>query len=966
MRIRTGYSFRNSVGMIEKVMDIVEGFGWGVAPISDVSSTFAFNRWKKLAEKRGLRPIFGVELFVTDSPNAKKPSFDGWTFFAKDSIEPINKLIELATNQFRYVPLLTYEQALSVKGVIKIVGNKSKLDWLSPEDEDLFMALSPSASEAYIRTAHEKGLPLIASGDNRYPEKGDKGLYQVLVGRGASTQTYPQWLLSDEEWMDAVEDLVGDPAWALEALLNRERAFDLCRASLVSGELLSPEKPLSLEAMCREGAKKLKCDLSDPIYAARLKRELDLIDEKKFEDYFYIVSDMVKWARERMIVGPARGSSCGSLVCYLLEITTIDPIPFNLIFERFIDINRNDIPDIDIDFSDQKRQLVFDYMAEKYGSNRVARLGTVAMYQPRSAVSEAAGALNIPKWRAEAVLDSLIERSSGDSRALQTLEDTLYQTEAGKAFLKDFPSIVVAAKMEGHPRHYSQHAAGIVLTERSVSEYVAIDSRTGATMCDKKDAEDLNLLKIDALGLTQLSVFEDCLSLIGKPMDFLQEIPLHSQEAFDILNKHHYSGIFQYEGQALQSIVSQVSIDHIEDIIAITALARPGPLASGGTNHWIKVKRGDVPLTYPHPLFKDQLSSTLGVVTYQEQVMQIGRDIGDLSWEDVSALRKAMSKSLGKEFFDKYGDHWKPNAIKKGVPEEVANKIWDDLCAYGAWAFNRSHAVAYGLISYWCCWLKAHHPLEFAAATLTHHDEPEKQLLLLRELAAEGIDYIPVDIEKSTDKWTVGEREGKKILIGPVQNVKGIGPKLVSQIVSSRKRNEPLPPRAEKLLTNPETPIDSLFPIKDAIKRIMPDPTRKNIFTPPRSIGSIETDGTEQEVLVFAVFSKINPRDENELITVQKRGYEMKGLTKYLNLTIADDTGTIFGKVNRFLFPDIGPQILDRGAPGKAIYAIKGSVPKSFRMISVKMVRFIGMINDKETEEEELKDEEQVLDRDIG
>jgi DNA polymerase III alpha subunit len=994
MRIRTGFSFRSAVGMIDDVLDRLKEIGSETAPISDFSSTFAFNRWRKGSKKRGLRPIFGVELAVGEVIHEKKPIRDVWTFFAIDDIEKLNKLVTLATSQFHYTPCLTYEQAMAAEGVIKIAGSWSRLDLMQPAP-DLFVSLSPSSSKGYLRRAKEAGFAFLACSDNRYvrkvdeehPERSDKALYEIVCGRNASTQSYPQWILSEEEWREAVSFRASSDMIE-EALSNRRIAEQRCVADLAIGELLKPPHPDTLENMCRAGAKKLGCDLDRPVYAERLKRELSLIAEKKFEDYFYIIADIVQWARKRMIVGPARGSSCGSLVCYLLEITTVDPIPYGLIFERFIDINRNDLPDIDIDFSDQRRSIVFDYVAKKYGSDRMARLGTVAVYKPKSAVSEAGAALSIPKWKCEAALESLIERSSGDSRALQALEDTFKDTPAGRKLIEDHPEILISARMEGHPRHHSQHAAGIILTEKPISHYVAIDSRTGGTHCDKKDAEDLNLLKIDALGLTQLSVFEDVISLIRDrplsehhplmqkvitewiaeqeagevepelrsriPIDFLDRLRIrheedfmYDQEAFNVLNRRHFSGIFQFNGLALQGLVDQITADEFDDIVSITALARPGPLASGGANNWVKRKAGAQFIDYPHPVFVPYLEGTKGIVLYQEQVMEIGRQIGDLGWDDVTALRKAMSKSLGKEFFDKYGDRFKEGARKKGIPEGILNKVWDDLCAYGAWAFNKSHSVAYGIVSYYCCWLKAHYPIEFAAATLSHETDPDKQIQTLRELASEGIDYIPVDKEISTDKWQVDVRAGKKILIGPVQNVRGIGPKMVDTVVRARADKTKLPDRVAKLLSKPVTPIDSLFPIRDQFAKIMPDPAARQITTPPTPVASIEPNGQEQTVVVFVVAKTIRPRDENDLQKVASRGYEVKGPSMALNMQLQDDSGTIFAKVSRFDYDKIGQPILDRGFPGKAMYAIKGSVPKDFRMVSIKMVRYIGMMDDE-------------------
>jgi hypothetical protein len=255
--------------------------------------------------------------------------------------------------------------------------------------------------------------------------------------------------------------------------------------------------------------------------------------------------------------------------------------------------------------------------------------------------------------------------------------------------------------------------------------------------------------------------------------------------------------------------------------------------------------------------------------------------------------------------------------------------------------------VAYGIISYWCAYMKAHFPVEFAAATLTHEPDPAKQIKTLREMAAEGIDYLPVDAELSIDKWSVGWKDGKKYLIGPVQNVKGIGPKMVSSIMSARARREPLPEKAQKLLNNAVTEIDSLWPIRNAVKRIMPDPSVKNIHSPVTQVTDVQTNGQEYTVMVFGVVQQIKPRDENEAVNVAKRGYTVKGPTQSLNLTIADDTDSVFGKIDRFKYEKIGKEIVDRGRPGKAIYAFKGKVPPNFRMIRVENVRFIGFTDDE-------------------
>lgn len=343
LKCRTGYSFRAAAGKIDKVLDRLQELGHTSAPITDRASTFGFHRWKKACEARGMTPVFGVELAVTASINAKKPSVDYWTFVARDSLEPINRLMTLATQQFRYQPLLRLDQALAAaKDVNVMIGHRPPMDlWdLDELPEGVAVGLMPSSPVAVVKRALAKGWNFAASSDNRFPTAADKGFYEVLTGRNAETQTYPQHILSDEEWRASIAHHELPEAVIMAAQHTSEDWLAACTAQLQKSSLPHIDAPQTLREMCMAGAEKLGCDLADPIYAARLERELSLIGVKEYEDYFYIVADICQWARERMLVGPARGSSCGSLVCYLLGITTVDPIPFGLIFERFISINR--------------------------------------------------------------------------------------------------------------------------------------------------------------------------------------------------------------------------------------------------------------------------------------------------------------------------------------------------------------------------------------------------------------------------------------------------------------------------------------------------------------------------------------------------------------------------------------------------------------------------------------------------
>jgi len=951
MRIRSGYSFRTAVGHLNDVVARQAELGFTTAVLTDRDSTFGLRRFRDACAKKNLNPAYGVELGTVNQFGEKKPVINYCTFLAKDDIKSINLLVQESTSNPGKDPTLLLSNALKAEGVIKIIGERATFDQLRAiaSAPDTYLALSPSAPKKLIRTAIEVGIPLIATSDNYYAVKEEIEFYRVTLGKRSNTQTYPMYILSDDEWRESVKFVVSKEE-AKAALNNRNKVLSSLNAELVSAELYKPERLKTLYDMCVEGAKRTGTDLNDPVYAARLERELTMIKEKEFEDYFYIIADIVNWAKERMIVGPARGSSCGSLVCYLLNITTIDPIPFGLIFERFIDINRKDLPDIDIDFSDKRRDMVFDYMESRYGSDRVARLGTVGLFKPRSALKQTASVLRIPDWRVEKVLDSIIVRSSGDARAMYALEDTINQTEAGRQMLAMFPNVLVAARREGHPNNPSQHAAGILVTQDPTINYVAIDARTNAAMVDKKDAEYLNLLKIDALGLTQLSIFERTLQLIGESdvSGWLEKLPLDDQKAFDVLNDKKFAGIFQFMGGSLQSLTKQIHIDKVDDIISITALARPGPMATGGANTWVKRRSGLEEIKTIHPRLTELTRETYGVIIYQEQVMQIAREIGKLSWEDTSELRKAMSKSLGKEFFDKFWQRFKVGAGENGIEEHIAQEIWDTINTFGSWAFNKSHAVAYGIVSYYCCYLKAHYPMEFCAATLDAESDPLKQIKLLRELHYEGIGYVPFDVDYSTDRWEVAEKDSSKFLVGPLTSIKGIGPSTVIEILGSRKSGEPLRATLKKKLDNAKTEIDSIFPVKDSVARMHPNLEDTGIVTVPTPI--IKTQcGLSGEVVVIGVARKIVPRDENEEINVQKRGGKVitDGRTASLNLFVLDDTDEIFCKVDRFNYEKLGRAIVERGRPGKAIYAIKGTVPPKFRMISVKNVKFLGYLDDE-------------------
>ena len=944
IRVRTGYSFRATYGPLDKVIGKLTG---KYAPITDRASSYGWVKWSALAKAAGKVPVFGVELAVSPEATGKRPLFDYWVFYSlTGNLRPLNRLIYLAYENFRYRPLLPIHEASKAKGVAKIVGRRTPVRWLdgSGMGDGDYYAAGPGLPLAQALRYEAHGLMPVLASDNMWPDEKDAVAYEILAGRNTENQTWPQSLLTPAKIQTYLHSQKYPVRIIKKAKSNANRLFkQASKAQLIRAQLPVPIVPeTSLKKLCKEGIdKKFTKHTWSKEYKARLKKELDLIKTKDYTDYFLIVADIVGWARKKMLVGPARGSSCGSLVCFLLDITTIDPIPHGLIFERFVDINRHDMPDIDIDFPEHRRSEVVKYIKDKYGEDHVSKLGTVAFYRPRSALNEASSSLGVPKGYIEPVLNATIELSKGDARAKESLKITLETTEPGKELLKTYPEIHVATALEGHPRHSSSHASAIVLTRVPLETHAPVNPRDSVLMLDKKDAEELNILKVDVLGLTQLSILEYAMELAGRDVRELYDIPIDDKAAFKLLNDQKYSGIFQFNGSTMISVAKETDIRELDDIAVLIAISRPGPMVSGNAEKWIAYRKINKQVDMPDML-RPILDHTYGIPIYQEQVMRIGREIGGLSWGDVTALRRAMSKSLGREYFDQYGDPWKKGAIAKGMDKDYADKLWDDLCVYGSFGFNKSHCIAYGLISYWCAYVKARYPVPFAAATLSYGGDVEQQRIMLREIVGEGMEYLPFDAELSERRWKV---DGKRV-IGPLTNVRGIGPKMSSTIMGARKRGEPIPSNLKKRLEQGKTDLDSLYPVRDNYKRLVPNPRERNIISEITHIQEIDKGcEIEDEVMVIAVPIKINPRDANEEINIAKRGHRLENEpTAYLVLRLRDDTGEMLGIVSRYTYGRIGHKIVQRGNAGKVLYCLKGKVTElgTTRLFMVDRAKYLG------------------------
>lgn len=776
----------------------------------------------------------------------------------------------------------------------------------------------------------------VAFSDNFYPCVGDQEVWRLMLGKAATGRPGPQHILSPGEMI-----LEGAHSGQLTRLAE---VIASCQNPLPKAENIRfPVADAQKELVKLATAELKRRKLNKAPYAARLKYELDLISDKKFADYFLVIADLMRYAKQHMLIGPARGSSCGSLVCWMLRITEVDPIFHELLFERFIDVNRADLPDIDIDFADDKRHLVIEYLAGKYGAANVAQIGTIMRYKPKSAMTDVAKSAGIPLWELDKLKDVVIERSSGDMRFRNQLSDSFENLEVGKALLAKYPTLGIAGRLEYHARSAGTHAAGVIVCNTPVTDYCAVED--GGAQVDKKMAEALNMLKIDALGLRTLSVVDECCDLIKKPREEMYALPLEDPKVFALLNAHKYSTIFQFEGSTMRSVARQIKVDCFQDVAAITALARPGPLSGGETNRWIAAKAAGVPRPL-HPALDPYTRAEYGCIVYQEQVMRVVFELGGFSWGDTSKIRKVMSDRKGDEEFGKFEKQFKEGAAKKGVSDLDAGKIWKAIDSMGSWAFNKSHAVAYGMVSYWTAWLKAYYPTEFAVANLRHCRDDDSAKAILRELMREGdIEFIPIDRSRSTDRWEFFDGA----LIGPLTGLKGCGEKTAREILCRRSAGVELSPRHKTLLGG-ESKFADYAPTQKRWGHIYREPTKyfKTVNKIDEIIDITEEDSHGRFCVIGRLIHK-NLRDMNDEKQLLKRGGKrIEGPdTLALFILLEDDTGQILGRIGPDKYNSIGKRIVEE-APIGTWFAIVGEMPNwDFKLIFVENIKWLGEMNER-------------------
>ena len=674
-----------------------------------------------------------------------------------------------------------------------------------------------------MRLHNETGIPFVATNDVHYVTRDDADAHDVLlcIQTGSKLDDedrmrYPngQFYLKSEEEMRAIFDAVPG------ALDNTYEIAHRCHVGFEFGKLHLPEFPVPcgkthsgyLRELCEKGLKELYgIDLNennDPEsyknekageIIERLDMELSVIEQMGFVDYFLIVWDYVNFARENgIMVGPGRGSAAGSIVAYTLRITDTDPIKYGLIFERFLNPERVSMPDIDIDFVDDRRGEVIDYVIRKYGSDRVAQIITFGTLKARAAVRDVGRVMNVSYADTDRIakaipndLDITIDKALLRNPQLKKMYDEDHQTRK---------VLDMARALEGMPRNASTHAAGVVISKKAVDEYVPLysDGDVTETQFEKNTLEELGLLKMDFLGLRNITIIRDALDLIrerhGIEIDF-HDMDFDDPAVYEVISSGNTPGIFQLESAGMTRFMRDLHPDCFEDIIAGISLYRPGPMDSIGT--YVRNKKHPEQIRYLHESLRPILDATYGCMVYQEQVMQIVRDLAGYSYGRSDKLRKAMSKKKMEEMvaereiflngkLDEDGNIEIPGCVRNGIPADIGNRIFDQMVSFAEYAFNKSHAAAYAIIGYETAYLKKYYTIEYMTALLTSvMGDPAQTAQYIRNCNDMGIKIAPPDVNLSMRGYSI--RNGE-ILYG-LRGIKNVGNNAIEEIIRARETN---------------------------------------------------------------------------------------------------------------------------------------------------------------------------------
>ena len=659
-----------------------------------------------------------------------------------------------------------------------------------------------------LRMSKETGIDLVATNDVHYTYASDADSHDILLclqtGKKLSDTDRMRYE-GGQYFVKSEEEMKNLFPYALEALENTQKIADRCHVEIEFGVTKLPKYDVPdgytsweyLQKLCHDGLVRCYGEETKGL-KERLDYELGIIQKMGYVDYFLIVWDYIKFARDHdIMVGPGRGSAAGSLVSYTLGITQLDPLKYNLLFERFLNPERVSMPDIDVDFCFERRQEVIDYVVEKYGKDQVAQIVTFGTMAARGVIRDVGRVMDLPY----AMVDSIAKMIPTEIGI--TIDKAFQRNPEFKKIYDEDPQvhelIDMSRRLEGLPRHTSMHAAGVVICQKAVDEFVPLSRGSdGAitTQFTMTTLEELGLLKMDFLGLRTLTVIQNAVRLAekstGKIID-IDHIDFNDKAVLDSIGTGKTEGIFQLESGGMKNFMKELKPQSLEDIIAGISLYRPGPMDF--IPRYIKGKNNPDTITYECPELEPILEPTYGCIVYQEQVMQIVRDLAGYSLGRSDLVRRAMSKKKGDVMQRErqnfvYGNEEEgiPGCVKNGIDEKVANKIYDEMIDFAKYAFNKSHAAAYAVVSYQTAWLKYYYPVEFMAALMTSViDNPGKVAEYILSSRQMGISILPPDINRSEGKFTV---DGQAIRYG-MAAVKGIGKPVMEAIVEERSANGP-------------------------------------------------------------------------------------------------------------------------------------------------------------------------------
>lgn len=842
-------------------------------------------KFEQAAQKEGVKPIFGLEAYCGPiDPEHRQQTKNHLTILAK-SQKGYRNLLQIVSRSERegyyYVPTVDgtmlnecgsdlvvlsgcqgsllftslvggkgidpgdagYARARSVAGKFKRAFNGNYFIEVQAFPE---LGSTCQANPLLGRIARDLRIPLVATLDCHYTLPTEKEIQKILHSvrnHGTVEEVSRSWgyaaslcpPATDRELFNKLVATGLEPSQAREAIYNTESIAQDCTVELPKLPMVRYPIPRGYESAAdifhdwlKEGWRFRNCDRMTPAkrhaYRARLKYEMSIIEEKDFVDYFLIVSDLVRFAKDADIgVGPARGSAAGSLVCWLLRITEVNPMDFpHLVFERFIDLTREDLPDIDLDFHTVDRGRVVDYAVAKYGRDCVNQIGTFTKYKSKNALDDVARVHRIPGYEVQQIKDVLLERSSGDLRASATIEDTLEQFEQARAVVERHPELMQATELEGNIKGFGVHAAGLAISNAPITDIVPVlerevkKRRIQVVGIDKYDAEYLGILKIDLLGLSAIDALCDMCAMLGEKPKFMYDIPIEDDEVIRGFQENDVVGIFQYEGRAMRMVCGSVKPDDFAEVCHITALARPGPLHNGAVASYVDIKRGIERPSVLHPSLEAITAFTQYQVVYQEQILRIVREIGGFDWTHAAYIRKIISRKLGDQEFNRQWERFWSGAQKlPDMTEETARSIWGLCTTAGSYAFNAAHSISYGYIAWWTMWFKRHHPDIFFAAMLHRADQKsggdssnakasvqskarlDPQIIMIRDAMNSSKQFsrpqhsiLPVSLTESGMTWT---RDGKGALRPGFDQIPGIGDSMAYSIMTWRD-SRPTPP----------------------------------------------------------------------------------------------------------------------------------------------------------------------------